>query len=338
MNRVFYPCGVRVVCGASAVGHEEKRGPLGPLFDYHDDSDRFGADTWEKAEGELSALALQFLFNRAGRQAKDIDLLFAGDLQNQCVASAHGMLPFGIPHIGLYGACSTATEGLVLASLVLANHAVHRCAVVTSSHNCAAERQFRLPLEYGGQRTPTAQWTATAAGAFLLEKEKSLQGKKPAAGVEAVMAGKMVDSGIKDAANMGAAMAPAAADSILSFFAERKKGPKDYDAVVTGDLGYEGSRRLLSLLAENGLDLREKHRDCGCMLYDPEKQDVHAGASGCGCSAAVLAAYFLPALHEGRMKKILFLSTGALMSPSSVEQGESIFGIAPAIELSSVAE
>lgn len=332
--RVLYPCGVRIVRGASVVGHEEKRGPLGALFDYHDESDRFGAKTWEKAEGEMCSLALQFLLSGAGRRAGEVDMLFAGDLQNQCVASAHGMLPFGIPHVGLYGACSTATEGLLLASLALGTPGVGRCAVVTSSHNCAAERQFRLPIEYGGQRTPTAQWTATAAGAFLLEKEGNREKKTPAVGISAVMVGKMVDSGIKDASNMGAAMAPAAADSILTFFAETKKSPEEYDAVVTGDLGYEGSRRLLSLLAENGLSLGERHRDCGCMLYDPEKQDVHAGASGCGCSAAVLAAYFLPALREGRMKKLLFLSTGALMSPSSIEQGESIYGIAPAVELS----
>lgn len=331
MSRLIYPVGVRILQSAAVGGHEEKNGPLGHLLELHDEDDRFGADTWEKAEGKMAALALSMLLAKAKLKSSDIDLLFAGDLQNQCVATAYGLLPFGIPYAGLYGACSTATEGLMLAAMALADRQIDRVGVVTCSHNCAAERQFRLPLEYGGQRTPTAQWTATAAGAFLIGREEGHA--SCGVGISAVMAGRMVDGGVKDGANMGAAMAPAAAESILTFLAERKKEPSDYDAIITGDLGEEGSRQLLRLLEENGLSLGERHKDCGCLLYDREKQDVHAGASGCGCSAAVLSCLFLPALSCGKMKRVLFLSTGALMSPGSLQQGNSILGIAPVVEL-----
>lgn len=319
---------VRLVAAASAVGHEEYAGPLGQLFDFHDDTDRFGAKTWELAEGEMAGCAMNFALKAASWSPDLVDALFAGDLQNQCVATAHGSLPFGIPYVGLYGACSTCTEGLMLASLVLDGGHYERAAVVTSSHNCAAERQFRLPLEYGGQRTPTAQWTATASGAFLLER-----GAETGVHVRAAMIGRMIDGGIRDAANMGAAMAPAAADSILRFLAESGTSPEDYDKIVTGDLGREGSALLLYLLEREGVKIAMCHEDCGCLMYHPEKQDAHAGGSGCGCSAAVLAAHYLPKLRKREYKRILFLSTGALMSPSSVAQGENIFGVAPAVLL-----
>lgn len=325
MARIFAFGDVRVAASASVVGREENRGPLGDLFDFHDDENRFGAKTWEQAEGEASRMALSFALKKWNSPAPP-ELLFAGDLQNQCMASASGLLSFGIPYFGLYGACSTMTEGLLLASIALASGGVGSAAAVSSSHNAAAERQFRLPLEYGGQRTPTAQWTATAAGAFVLEKGEG--GVRITHG----MAGKMVDGGISDAANMGAAMAPAAADSILTFLAQTGTRATDYDAIVTGDLGEEGSLLLSVLLEKEGIRL-SGHRDCGCLLYNKETQDVHAGASGCGCSAAVLSAYFLPKLASGEMKKLLFLSTGALMNPQSTLQGSSIFGIAPCILL-----
>ena len=205
-------------------------------------------------------------------------------------------------------------------------------AVVTTSHNCAAERQFRLPVEYGGQRPPTAQWTATAGGAFLLSRRKKEDGGVFVLGG---MAGKIVDGQISDGANMGAAMAPAAADTLLSYFSQSGASPADFDAVVTGDLGTLGSRLLLSLLKEHSLDLSAVHMDCGTLLYDTSVQDAHCGASGCGCSAAVLASYFLPILAAGKMKNILFLSTGALMSPTALLQGENILGVAPLLRLSS---
>lgn len=279
----------------------------------------------------MSRRALRLALKRAALPPSAVELIFAGDLQNQCVASMHGILPFDIPYLGLYGACSTCTEGLLLSALAL-SAGFELCAAVTSSHNCAAERQFRLPLEYGGQRAPTAQWTATAAGAFLLASGARA---KDCVRITAAMAGIMVDGGIRDAANMGAAMAPAAARSIREFLEESDTAPTDYDLIVTGDLGREGSALLAELLLADGVDLGDRHRDCGSMLYHPEKQDAHAGASGCGCSAAVLSAHFLPRLASGEYRRILFLSTGALMSPSSVAQGEDICGIAPIVRLES---
>ena len=318
--------GVYVLAHASAVGREEWRGPFGESFDFHDESNRFGAETWEKAEGEMQSIALSLALKKEGDEEMP-DFLFSGDLQNQCVASAHGLIGYGIPYFGLYGACSTLTEGLSLASLLLGGRMAERVGVLTSSHTAAAERQFRLPLEYGGQRPPTAQWTATAAGAFILGTKK-----KTPVGICAAMAGRMVDSGIRDASHMGAAMAPAAADSILRFLSSSGTTPEDYDHIVTGDLGIYGSELLLMLLSGAGIEVKN-HLDCGALLYDCGAQDAHAGASGCGCSAAMLSAHFLPKLWRGEMKKLLFLSTGAIMSPSSVAQGENIFGIAPAVVL-----
>lgn len=330
MTRVKEIKDVYILSHATAVGREEYRGPYGKKFDFHDESNRFGASTWEKAEGEMQSVALSLALKRA-RLAEDPEFLFSGDLQNQCMASAHGLVGYGLPYFGLYGACSTLTEGLCLASLLLSGEMARTACVVTSSHTAAAERQFRLPLEYGGQRPPTAQWTATAAGAFVL-----VRGERTPVRVRAAMAGRMVDGGIRDSSNMGAAMAPAAADSILTFLRHSGTSPEDYDHIVTGDLGLVGSELLLMLLREEGVTLKN-HLDCGCLLYDTEAQDAHAGASGCGCSAAMLSAHFLPRLWHGEGKRILFLSTGAIMSPSSVAQGENIFGIAPAVLLESTA-
>lgn len=325
MGRIFSFDGVCIAASAAVAGREESRGPLGGAFDFHDDSNRFGAKTWEQAEASLIRMALSFALKKRNKEDPP-ELLFAGDLQNQCMASVTGLLPFGLPYVGLYGACSTMTEGLLLASIALSSGGVTSAAAASSSHNAAAERQFRFPLEYGGQRSPTAQWTATAAGAYILEKGNT--GVRITHG----MAGKLIDGGISDASNMGAAMAPAAADSILTFLAETGTRAADYDAIVTGDLGEEGSC-LLSILCEREGVRLTGHRDCGCLLYDKESQDVHAGGSGCGCSAAVLSAHFLPKLVSGEMKKILFLSTGAMMSPQSTQQGGSIYGIAPCILL-----
>ena len=326
MRRVMQTEGVYIVSHASVVGREEWRGPHSGAFDLHDESNRFGAETWEKAEGEMQGMALSLALKKGGVKESP-SLLFAGELQNQCMASAHGLLSFGIPFFGLYGACSTLTEGLVLASSLLAGGLVPDAAVVTSSHTAAAERQFRLPLEYGGQRPPTAQWTATASGAYYLSRER----ESPVC-VTHAMAGRLVDGGIRDAGNMGAAMAPAAAESILTFLKETSSVPADYDAIVTGDLGCFGSALLRELLEAEGVPT-PNHLDCGCLLYDREKQDVHAGASGCGCSAAMLSAFFMPRLERGEIRRLLFLSTGAIMSPTSVSQGENIFGIAPAVLL-----
>ena len=333
---IRFPRPVSIYAHASAVGDTEHNGPLGALFDFHDATDRFGADTWEKGEESLSRTVLNLALSRAGESQDKIDLLFAGDLQNQCVASSAGCGSMGIPYFGLYGACSTSCEGLLLASLCLNAANEHsRAAVVTTSHNAAAERQFRLPLEYGGQRPPTAQWTATAGGAFLLAREGEAWIPAASPRITAGMVGRAIDSGVCDGSNMGAAMAPAAADTLLRFFADENESPSDYDRIVTGDLGTEGSALLSGLLRENGLDLLGRHRDCGLLLFDPLNTDVHAGGSGCGCSASVLSALFLPALERGEIRRMLFLATGALMSPSNLLQGGSILGIAPLVVLES---
>ena len=319
------------VAFAAVGGKEEGSGPLGAHFDLTDPTDTFGQSTWEKAEGEMGRTALNLALGKAKLSPQALDVLLAGDLQNQCVASSGGLYSFGIPYIGLYGACSTCTESLAVLSLLLSEGADEESprlgAAVTGSHNCAAERQFRLPLEYGGQRAPSAQWTATAAGAFILS---SATGD---ISITELMPGKIVDGEICDASNMGAAMAPAAADTVNAYFKESGKRATDFDAIFTGDLGKVGTSLLHELLLEEGIDVRDVHRDCGNLLYDFEAQDVHSGGSGCGCSASVLAAHILPALARGELRDVLLLSTGALMSPSSVQQGEHIYGIAPLVRI-----
>ncbi len=257
-----------------------------------------------------------------------MDFLFAGDLLNQCVASAYGARDTSIPFYGLFGACSTMAESLGLASIFVDSGAAVNAAAVTSSHFCSAERQFRLPVNYGGQRTPTAQWTATAAGCAIV----SPHGAPPY--VKAVTVGKIKDMGITDANNMGAAMAEAAHDTISRHLANMGQSIDAFDLILTGDLGKVGSDILTELFQKDNIDISEKHNDCGLMLYDLEKQDVHAGGSGCGCSASVLCGYILPEIAAGRLKNVLFAATGALMSPTIVQQGESIPGISHAVHIS----
>ncbi len=312
---------------AASGGFEEGRGPLGDKFDFSDPTDRFGMKTWEKAEGEMGRITLNLAINKSGLRPSDIDALLAGDLENQCVASSNGLFSFGIPYIGLYSACSTLTEGLLLLSSLISSGNIKTGAVVTSSHNSAAERQFRTPIEYGAQRTPTAQWTATASGAFVLSSGGKIK-------IKEAMIGKIVDGLTKDASNMGAAMARAAFDTVYNYFSLTDISPRSIDLIVTGDLGKVGSYILEELMDKELAGSNVKHIDCGNLLYDDNKADVHSGASGCGCSAAVLASHFLPELNAGRLKNILFMSTGALMSPSSVMQGQTILGIAPLIRIS----
>ena len=331
MRKIFTPQYPICISSFAAVGgYEERRGPLGDLFDLASDDDRFGEKTWERAEGEMGRVCLNLAMKKADISPTEIDLLLAGDLQNQCVATSGGLLTFGIPFIGLYGACSTLTEGLCTAAAYLsADSTLSRCAVVTSSHNCAAERQFRTPLEYGAQRAPSAQWTATAAGAFIL-------GRYGRAGIRGFLPGVMTDGYVRDGANMGAAMAPAALDTILRYFSLSGKRPSDFDLIVTGDLGAVGSEILREMLGERLPGAERLHTDCGLLLYDRDRRDFHSGGSGCGCSASVLAAKLLPQICRGELHDVLFLSTGALMSPSSVQQGQNITGIAHAVHISAV--
>ncbi len=335
---------VYIASSASVVGLEEKNGPLGEYFDICEEKDdTFGLDTWEKAESEMQRLALGKTLALAGKTDRDLDLILAGDLLNQCISSNYGLLEYDAPYIGLYGACSTAAEGLMLSALMCGSGGdVMRCASVASSHNASAERQFRSPLEYGGQRSPTAQWTVTGAASYFISSvHDDLLFEKPrpkcAVRITAVQPGRSLDAGINDITNMGAAMAPAAADTLVRFFRETAQSPKNFDLILTGDLGWEGSVILRDLMKSEGFDIDRCHNDCGLMIYDRERQDKHAGGSGCGCSATVLSAYILRKMKRGQYKKILFMGTGALMSPMSLQQGLSIPGIAHLVQIESEA-
>lgn len=316
----------RIISSASVAGRKEAEGPLAMDLDQTFDDTRLGAQTWEQAESLLQKEAMGLAIDKSGIAAEQIDFVFAGDLLNQCISSTFGMRDFNIPFLGQYGACSTMAQTLLMAAIFVESGVAYTAAAVTSSHFCSAERQFRMPLEYGGQRTPTAQWTATAAGCALVGNSGKVQIKRG-------LVGKIVDLGVKDPANMGAAMAPAAADSLYQFFTDTNTKPEDYDAVFTGDLGEVGSKLVSQLLLEENISLGRVHKDCGLMLYDANTQDVHAGGSGCGCSAAVLCGHIIKGLSKNIYRNVLFAATGALMSPTSQQQGESIPGIAHVVNL-----
>lgn len=323
----------KIIAAASVVGSKEAAGPLGKCFDLVDDSDRFGSKTWESAEGEMQRMALNTALAKAKCRESDVGALFAGDLLNQCTGSAYGLLSFDIPYFGLYGACSTCAESLLLASVMVSTGLYERCGAVTSSHYCSAERQFRTPLEYGSQRPPTAQWTVTGAGAFLVENAELSVDSGRAAVITRAMPGKVAEKGINDANNMGAAMAPAAEDTLVRFFRTTGERPENYDLIITGDLGYEGGEILSDLMRFQGYPMGDRYTDCGKLIFYRKKQDVHGGGSGCGCSAVVLASHLLPKLQSGEWNRILFLSTGAMMSPDSIKQGESIPAVAHLLQI-----
>ncbi|MBO5312342.1 MAG: stage V sporulation protein AD [Clostridia bacterium] len=310
----------------SVVGSMEFEGPLGKSFDEHSDDNKFGKDSWEKAESEMQLRAVRGAIKRAGLQESELDLLLAGDLLNQCVGSSYAVSSLDIPYAGLYGACSTCAEGLGIGACLYSGDCIDVCGVVTSSHFCSSERQFRFPLEYGGQRTPTSQWTTTGSGAFILSDEGNVK-------ITEVLFGRAIDMGITDINNMGAAMAPSAIDTVCRYFKESSYEACDFDLIVTGDLGYEGSEILKDLLLGQGVDIRKNHADCGLMIFDREGQDVHAGGSGCGCSASVMASTIIPGLEKGEYKNVLFIGTGALMSPMTIFQGGSIPAVAHLVHL-----
>ena len=312
---------------ANVVGKKEGEGPLADTFDYIDGDDTFGESTWEKSESAMQKQALTLALNKAGQAVSALDWLFSGDLLNQCIGSSFAARGQEVPFFGLYGACSTMGEGLALASMTLDGGFGEWAAVTASSHFCSAERQYRTPLEYGGQRTPTSQWTATAAGAAVLAREG------PGPYITHVTVGKIVDKGVTDTNNMGAAMAPAAFDTIISHFNDTGRSPSSYDMIFTGDLGTLGSELLVELLRKSGIQVKN-HADCGAMLFDIKNQDVHCGGSGCGCCASVLTGHLLNSMKAGKWKDILFCPTGALHSPTSAFQGESIPGICHAIAIS----
>lgn len=303
----------------NAVGKKEFDGPLGSCFDMHDRTDRFGQKTWEAAEGEMLRLAFNIALKKCELAFEDIGAIFAGDLLNQCTSSAYGLLGCNIPYFGIYGACSTSAEGIMLASVMTTHKIYDICAAATSSHNCSAERQYRTPIEYGGQRPPTAQWTVTGAGAFIIGDGSAGKVK-----IRAALPGRVVEKGICDAANMGAAMAPAIVDTCVRFLRESKTEPCDYDIILTGDLGHEGGEIFKKLMLLEGYDVGENYNDCGILMFDKNTQDTHAGGSGCGCAASVLSAYILPKMQRGELKNILFIASGAMMSPDSLKQGQAI--------------
>ena len=357
----------RILSHAAAVGKKEGAGPLGARFDFVAPDDRMGQKSWELAESELQKTAIRTALQKGGLSRDDLDLVLVGDLLNQCTGSFLASMQSDVPYLGQYGACSTMAQGLALGACLLAGGAARRLLAAASSHFCSAERQYRFPLAYGGQRTPTAQWTATAAGAAVLAAGQPRRKNAPQ-GAEAVLAagqprrksapqgagavlaagqpgqgaadgdliithalfGKMVEMGVTDANNMGAAMAPAAYDTLSTLLADLGAQPRDFDCIVTGDLGHVGADILLTLLREDGIDLSPVYSDCGSLLFG-EKQDAHAGGSGCGCSAAVLCGPLLRDMHAGKIRRLVFAGTGAMMSPTSVQQGQPIAGICHAV-------
>ena len=316
---------VYIAAWASVAGKKEAEGPLGHGFDIKSMDTKFGEKTWEQAEKKMQQLALEKLLYKSKLQKGDLDLVFSGDLLNQCIGSSFTLRNTGIPHLGLYGACSTMAQSLLLAAMTVGGGYADRVAAMTSSHFAGSERQYRFPLGYGGQRTPTAQWTVTGSGAALVTTEPG-----PIA-IESATIGPVRDLGITDANNMGAAMAPAAFDTIRTHLEDTKTTPKDYDLIVTGDLGTVGLEALVQLFREAGIQAGGKLTDCGNLIFDPETQDVHAGGSGCGCSAIVLCSELLNKLQSGKLKKILFCGTGALLSPTSTQQKLPIPGVCHAV-------
>ena len=312
---------------ASVAGKKESEGPLSSTFDITKKDSYFGEKTWEQAEKRMQQIALEQLSKKAGIPKRDFGLVFSGDLLNQCIGSSFTLRNTGIPHIGLYGACSTMSESLLLASMAVGGGFFDKVVAMTSSHFASSERQYRFPLGYGGQRPPTAQWTVTGSGAALV----CTDGMGPK--ITGCTVGTVTDLGIKDANNMGPAMAPAALATIRTHFEDMKTSAEDFDLIVTGDLGQLGKEALLTIAQKEGISLGGKLMDCGTQVFDLLKQDVHSGGSGCGCSAIVLCGHLLDQLNSGKLKKILFCGTGALLSPVSTQQGLPIPGVCHAVSI-----
>ena len=316
-----------ITAWASVAGKKEAQGPLAKHYDLAVQDTYFGQKTWEQAEKRLQELALEQLAKKAGMQMTDFSLVYSGDLLNQCIGSSFSLNNTGIPHLGLYGACSTMTQSLLLAGMTVDGGYSDKVVAMTSSHFASSERQYRFPLGYGGQRTPTAQWTVTGSGAALICAE----GKGPS--IDSCTIGTVMEMGIKDANNMGAAMAPAAYETIKAHLQDMNRAPGDFDRIVTGDLGQLGKELVLRLAQEDGLNLQDNLIDCGTLVFDQSSQDVHAGGSGCGCSAITLCSYLLEQLRSGKWKRILFCGTGALLSPTSTQQGLPIPGTCNAVSI-----
>ncbi|MBO5069568.1 MAG: stage V sporulation protein AD [Roseburia sp.] len=314
-----------IVSSASIVGKKEGEGPLGHCFDVVGEDDNFGQNTWEEAESTLQKEAFMMAIGKAKLNKEDVRYLFSGDLLGQDIATSFGLMDYQVPLFGLYGACSTCGEALSLGAMCVAGGFADYIVAMTSSHFASAEKQFRFPLEYANQRPLSATWTVTGSGAYVLGRRRSK------ARIPAVTTGKIVDYGIKDSMNMGAAMAPAAADTICSHFKDFGRNPADYDKIITGDLGTVGSEILLDLCCQQGFDISTIHEDCGVEIFDSKKQGTGAGGSGCGCSAVTLSAHYLKQVEDARLHRILFVPTGALLSTVSFNEGKTVPGIAHAV-------
>ena len=337
-----------LVSAGSVAGKKEGEGPLGKYFDIASEDDLFGEKTWELAEGTMQKLACKLALKNAGVQPEEVRYLFGGDLLRQGIATSMGAEELQIPVFGLFGACSTSGEALALAAMTVAAGYGDLVLAATSSHFGSAEKEFRFPLAYGNQRPLSATWTVTGSGACVLsgtlpvpeipEKTDPLISAEGCVQITGLTTGKLIDFGLKDSLNMGGCMAPAACDTIYRNFCDFDRTPDDYDAIFTGDLGAVGKRILLDLLKEKGYDIESIYQDCGLLIFDGETQDTHSGGSGCGCSASVLAAYILPELAKGTWKRVLFVPTGALLSKTSFNEGDSIPGIAHAVVLEHVSK
>jgi stage V sporulation protein AD len=316
-----------IVATASIVGTKEGQGPLRNYFDNIVEDEFWGEKSWEKAESKFLKETINLAISNANKSASDINYIIAGDLLNQCISSSYGLRESEVPFYGVYGACSTMAESMSLGAMLIDGGFADYITAGTASHFCAAEKQFRYPLELGTQRPLTSQWTVTGSGAAIL----SSTGTGPY--ITHITTGKIIDMGIKDSNNMGAAMAPAAADTIYTHFQDTGMIPSDYDLIVTGDLGYVGMEITDELLTKLNCKITNQLSDCGIMIFNRDKQDTHAGGSGCGCSASVFSGYLYKEILSGKFNKILFVATGALMSPTSIQQSESIPSIAHAVTI-----
>lgn len=315
-------------CSCATVGKKEYEGPLGDRFDAYEKDEYFGCKSFEEAESEMVRRNINLLMGKSNQSFENVDLILGGDLINQCIATSFAVCDTKVPFIGLYGACSTIIESLICGSVFIDSNKAKNAVCTASSHFCAAERQYRFPLEYGSIRTPTSQNTVTGTGAFLISNNPSK------IKIKSATIGRIIDKGVTDANNMGAAMACAAVDTMKRFFEDTKISPKDIDLIVTGDLGYEGQAIASDMLRLEGIKLYNNYTDCGILIYDKDKQDTHCGGSGCGCIASVLAGHLVKLLEHGDIKNLLAIGTGALLNPDSVFQKKHIPAIAHAVYLS----
>ena len=318
---------VNIINAAAIVGPKEKNGPLRNYFDKCLDDEFWGEKSWEKAESKFIRETVNLAISKSGIPNNKIDFCFAGDLLNQCISSSFGLRELNIPYFGIFGACSTFVEAIILGTMSIDGNFANNVICASSSHFCSAEKQFRFPLELGTQRPQSSQWTVTGSGCVILSN--NMPGPK----ITCFTPGKIVDMEIKDANNMGAAMAGAAADTLITHFQDSGKRPSDYDAIFNGDLGYIGKDILIDILNSKGFNIKSNYNDCGVLIFDKEKQDTHSGGSGCGCIASVFSGYILKMLTEKKYKKILLIATGALMNSTTSQQGESIPGIAHAVSI-----